>query len=310
MSLGVQDQSVKPVVIMDAGIATENNIDYLKQEKYGYIVVSRKRHQQMPENCTPITVKEHGDNLVKASLHKNEDTGEYELYCHSSSREQKEQQMQNTFETYYLEALSKLKAGLTKKGCTKKHDSILLRMGRLKEKHKRISSRYDVQVIQDPDSKNTKDIQWVKIDNQKTKDPGVYCLRTNQQHLGEKTLWKTYTLLTEIEAAFRCMKSELGMRPVFHQKTGRVDGHLFITLLAYHVLHCIRYQLKQKGIHSSWESLRAQLASQVRVTTTLKREDGKAIHVRKTIAPNQNQKKIYDILKLPHYPGKICTTVM
>ena len=106
------------------------------------------------------------------------------------------------------------------------------------------------------------------------------------------------------------MKSELGMRPVFHQKTKRVDGHLFITLLAYHVLHSIRYQLKQKGIHSSWESLRAQLVSQVRVTTTLKREDGKAIHVRKTIAPNQNQKKIYDILKLPHYPGKTCTTIM
>lgn len=185
------------------------------------------------------------------------------------------------------------------------------RIGRLKEKHNRISNRYDLQISKDPESENTSDIQWIKKNqDKKDEDSGVYCLRTNQQDLDEKQLWKTYTTLTDIEAAFRCMKSELGMRPVFHQKTTRVDGHLFITLLAYHVLHSIRYQLKQHEINYSWDALRAQLTSQVRVTTTLKREDGKAIHVRKTIAPNQNQKIIYDILKLSHYPGKNCTTII
>lgn len=308
-SLGIEDTLLKPTIIMDAGIATEENIDYLKQENYGYIVVSRKRNQQMPADSKPIIVKQIGDNKVEASLHENKETGEYELYCYSSLRDEKEQQMLSSFEKKYEDSLSKLVAGLTKKGSTKKHEKILERIGRLKEKHKRISGRYDLEVNKDPMSEMTLSIQWQKKQDKKTDETGVYCLRTNQQHLGEKTLWKTYTTLTDVEAAFRCMKSELGMRPVFHQKTNRVDGHLFITLLAYHVLHSIRYQLKQQGIHHSWDSLRAQLTSQVRMTTTLKREDGKVLHVRKTIAPNQTQKKIYNILKLPHNPGRTCTTI-
>lgn len=308
-SLGLDDSLLKPTVVMDAGIATEENINYLKQENYGYIVVSRKRNQQMPVDATPVIVKQQGENKVEAILHKNKETDEYELYCYSSLRDQKEQQMLHSFEINYEEALSKLATGLTKKGSTKKHDKIVERIGRLKEKHKRISGRYDRQVNKDPESELTLSIKWQKRQDKNNAETGVYCLRTNQQHLGEKILWKTYTSLTDIEAAFRCMKSELGMRPVFHQKTKRVDGHLFITLLAYHILHSIRYPLKQKGIHHSWDSLRAQLTSQVRITTALKREDGKVLHVRKTIAPNQTQKEIYTILNLPHSPGKTYTTI-
>jgi transposase len=72
----------------------------------------------------------------------------------------------------------------------------------------------------------------------------VYCLRTNQDQWDEATLWYTYTLLTDLEAVFRSLKSELGLRPVFHHKTGRISAHLFISVLAYHLVHIIRVQLK------------------------------------------------------------------
>ena len=68
----------------------------------------------------------------------------------------------------------------------------------------------------------------------------------------EEQLWTTYTMLTEIEATFRSLKTDLGLRPVYHHKEDRVTGHLFITLLAYHLVHTLRYQLKQQGIHLSW----------------------------------------------------------
>jgi len=73
----------------------------------------------------------------------------------------------------------------------------------------------------------------------------------------------------EVEACFRCLKSELGRRSVYHQKTKRVTAHLFIALIAYHLVDTIRYQLKQKGIQLSWESLRDVLANQHRITLSM-----------------------------------------
>jgi transposase len=83
--------------------------------------------------------------------------------------------------------------------------------------------------------------------------PGVYCLRTNQNDWDEVTLWRTYTMLTDLEAVFRSLKSELGLRPIYHRRENRVNGHIFITLLAYHAVQTLRAQLKTQDIHDSWQ---------------------------------------------------------
>lgn len=140
--------------------------------------------------------------------------------------------------------------------------------------------------------------------------PGVYCLRTNQAQWNGQTLWRTYTMLTELEAVFRSLKSELGLRPVFHHKTDRVDGHLFISVLAYHWVHTFRYQLKAQGIHLSWDSLRAQLQGQDRVTVVLTREDGKRYHIRKANYPEPRQQVIYDALSIAQLPGRVEKTLI
>ncbi len=105
------------------------------------------------------------------------------------------------------------------------------------------------------------------------------------------------------------MKSELGIRPVHHQKEHRVDAHLFITLLAYHVSHSIRYRLEKHGIKHSWETIRKILSGHVRVTTTMKGEENQAIHIRKNSRSGSVQKKIYNALDLRKLPGKIIKTV-
>jgi hypothetical protein len=81
--------------------------------------------------------------------------------------------------------------------------------------------------------------------------PGVYCLRSNQTGWDAARLWQTYTMLTDLEAVFRGLKSELGLRPVFHHKEHRTEGHLFITVLAYQLVQAIRYRLKLLGQHLS-----------------------------------------------------------
>ena len=100
---------------------------------------------------------------------------------------------------------------------------------------------------QDEQSGNAILITWEHQPKNNTKQtlPSVYCIRTNQDR-DEKTLRSTYTMLTDVEAVFRSLKSELGLRPVFHQQTDRVTGHLFISVLAYHLIHAIRYRLKKQ----------------------------------------------------------------
>ncbi len=92
-------------------------------------------------------------------------------------------------------------------------------------------------------------------------------------------------MLTDLESVFRSMKSELGMRPVYHQTTKRTDGHLWITLLAYHIVHHIRMRLKKNDIHNSWDTLRKKMYSHQRITTTMNTRDGRTLHIRKASRP-------------------------
>ncbi len=100
------------------------------------------------------------------------------------------------------------------------------------------------------------------------------------------------------------------MRPVYHQKERRVDGHLFITVPAYHVLHAIRFKLRKRGIAESWSTIRRKLSTHIRITTTMKRDDGKMIHIRKSSRPEPFHIQIYDVLNLSHRPGKTIRTIV
>ena len=133
--------------------------------------------------------------------------------------------------------------------------------------------------------------------------PGVYCLRTTLVELDNATLWRTYTMLTNLEAVFRSLKTDLGLRPVFHQIDRRVEGHLFISVLAYHFVHTLRRQLKDQGNDASWETLRQTMATQQRVTATLQRRDGRTVHVRKATRPEPRHQTINEILGLAPNPG-------
>jgi len=117
-------------------------------------------------------------------------------------------------------------------------------------------------------------------------------------------------MLTDLEATFRSMKTELGLRPVYHQKEERVTAHLFITLLAYHLVHTIRYQLKMKGIHLSWNSIRQQLSSQQRITVSMTSIDQKTIFIRTTSKAEAMQEKLFDAMEISTDPiGNVKTII-
>ena len=288
-------------VVMDAGFASEENIQWLQENNYHYIVVSRKAAPALPDDAENILVKESKNNQVKATIIRNKDEQEVLLYCHSQAKEAKSRAMLTKSELRFESELQKLASGLVKKTTTKKVDKINERIGRLKERYKRIASCYQIEVV--ADNGKAIDIKWQK----KTKDDrlGVYCLRSNRLDLDEKSLWQLYTTLTEVEASFRSLKTELGFRPVYHQKESRVDAHLFISLLAYHLLHTIRYQLKQHDINHSWQTLRQLFDTQLRLTSTMTIQGGKKLSLRKTTKATPDQLQIYKALSIHSEPGKI-----
>ena len=297
-----------PMVVLDAGIASEENVAWLIEHGYRYLVVSRKRHREFDPDQASL-IKEDGDLRIQAQRRVNPDTGEVELYCHSSQREKKERGIAELFAKRFETALAKLAEGLHKKGCTKRYDKVLERLGRLREKYPRAAQHYEISVEHDAVSAKATAIRWQRTKPIEQTLPGVYCLRTNEDAWDEATLWRTYTMLTDLEAVFRCLKSELGLRPIYHRKTDRVSGHLFISVLAYHLVHTIRFQLKAAGIHLGWDGLRRALAGQDRVTVTLKRADGKTVHIRKATRAEPRQQVIYNALGVGNRPGRTEKTI-
>jgi len=298
-----------PTVVLDAGVATEENIAWLKGQGYRYLAVSRERHKAF-DAAQATLIRAEGNLHIRVQRRVDADTGEVRLYCHSTGREAKERGIAKRFSTRLEAELEHLAQGLHQPRRVKDYDKVLTRIGRLRQRYSRVARYYDIRVEKDEASGNAKTLLWSRITPTEDTLPGVYCLRTNQAQWDETTLWHTYTMLTDLEAVFRSLKSELGLRPIDHHKSKRVDGHLFISVLAYHLVHTLRLQLKAQGIHLSWESLRTQLAGQDRVTVVLHRDDGQIYHIRKATRPEPHQQVLYNALGVAHLPGKTEKTLI
>ena len=306
-----EDPLIKPTVVLDAGIASEKNLLWLKDKHYPYIVVSRKKKKEIPSDVNMIAVKKDDNKntvFVQAGLAKSKETDELELYCHSIDKENKEESIKTKFQQRFEAELQKARNALHLRNGTKGYNKVVERIGRLKERFKLVSHHYTISVEKDIETDKAKNITWSPKKTEKTS--GIYCLRTDRKDLDEQQIWDIYTMLTDIEDAFRCMKSELGLRPLYHQKDTRCDGHIFITLLAYHLLHTIRFKLRQKGVRFCWTTIRRQLSTQVRITTTMKRQDGKVIRIRKSSKAEPAHHVIYDALNLPYQPGRRVKTIL
>ena len=290
-------------VVMDAGIATEANLTWLRAQGYHYVVVSKLRQRRF-DPALATEVQSAGQVTIKIQRVLDEQ-GHALLYCHSPAREQKDRAIDETKAAGFEAVLLKLAAGLSKPRGTKDVAKIMERLGRAKQRFARAAQHYQVEVSKDDTGSQVRAITWIKRvkPGSAAAHPGVYCLRTTLVELDDATLWRTYAMLTNLESVFRSLKTDLGLRPVFHQIDRRVEGHLFISVLAYHFVHTLRLQLKAKGVDDSWQTLRETLATQQRVTATLQRRDGRAVHVRKATRPEPHHQKINAILGLAPNPG-------
>lgn len=298
-------QSAKGVtVVMDAGIATSANLSLLKEQGYDYVVVSRQKLTLPKEKQTAAlaTVKEDARNKVEARLYVQDD--EALLFCHSKMKAAKEQSMRKLFEERLEQDLKQAAQAIAQKGGVKTYEKVMERVNRLQEKHKRVSQYYLIEVQKK--GRLATAISWEKINQQRADErfSGSYLLRTSRTDLDEQEIWSLYTMLTNLEDSFRSLKSELNLRPIFHRKETRSDAHIFIAVLAYHLLNVIQTELRKNKIHIQWWRIRERLGSHVRITTAVTAQDGRRIYIRKTSQPEALHRMIYDALKLSHRPVK------
>jgi transposase len=294
------------LVVMDRGIATEENLLWLREQGYRYLVVSRERHRQFDPSSASELKTASGERVSVQRVEDGE-AKEVRLYCYSERRAGKETGISQRFAERFEAALQAMAEGLARPRTTKRIDKLWERIGRLKEKSHGAGQHYHIELIPDASGEKAQAIRWQRrpIDGTMETHPGVYCLRSNELTWDAEQLWRTYMMLTDLEAVFRSLKSELGLRPIFHRTEARAEGHLFITVLAYQFVQVIRQRLRAQGIHDSWPLLRETLSSQVRVTATFRRPDGRAWHVRKATEAEPAQRAIYQALGVDPSPGGV-----
>ena len=146
-------------------------------------------------------------------------------------------------------------------------------------------------------------IYWtLKNTPDKESENGIYFIRTNIYDLDEQTTWNIYNTIRKIESTFRCLKTELNIRPNYHQKDENIEPHIHLGLLAYQVVSVIRHQLISAGINDSWTTLIEKMNTQKATTTAMMKKNGKKVFVRNCSIPSAELKEIYQVLKLKPVP--------
>jgi hypothetical protein len=335
----------KAIVVMDAGIATEANLQMLKEKGYDYLCVTRStmRNYTVQDNSREVTVTDRENrkiSLQKVNSGKNDD---YYLKISSEAKKKKECAMNNRFREGFESGLKNIALSLSKKGGIKQEDKVYERIGRLKQKYPSIQKHFDIRCEVDTVTKQSKSkkitpakeqriitsIRWrVKEDIEINARSGTYFLRTSLIE-SEKMLWESYNTIREIEYANRVLKTDLDLRPIYHKKDETSMAHLHLGLLAYWLVNTVRFQLKQREIIEKkdamekketkdiiepvsfqWKEIVRIMNTQKAVTTLAQNKTDEIIMIRRCTSPEDNVKLIYDKLGYKYYPFKMKKSVV
>lgn len=304
---------VKPVVVLDGGLAGKKNLALLRRKKFGYFVnesrTGRKayaEHFKSDEGFAPLPRKK-GQSPVEVKMIEDPDADadapetDTLVLCKSQGREQKEQAIRSTAESRLLKALESLKKRIAK-GNLKDEKKIQRAIGALLARNSRVARFYEVDLEEsaNPNERGARaQLRWTLKKDDAEEDEellGCYAIRTDQTGADARTIWETYMTLTRAEEGFRHLKSDLGLRPNRHHVERRVDGHVFICVLAYHLLQYIRHRLKQQGDARSWPTLKRLLSSHCYATIVAPTESDGVLRIRKAGRPDAAQRALYETL--------------
>ncbi len=295
-------------VVVDRGMAFADNLQAITDRGYHYLVAGRQP-ERMPhleafedetgwaEVIRLPSPRNPAQKKSRVEIKRGVSTGEVHILCRSDGRREKDRAIREKHEQRFLADLQKLQARVSAgrlRVAAKVHEAI----GRLKERYSRVGRYYDITY-----DAATQAVTGTPHADKKTKAArldGGYLLKTDRQDLSDEEIWRLYILLTRVEDAFRTMKSPLMERPIFHHFENRVQTHIFLCVLAYHLLVAIEKRFLDQGVHTSWATLREQLATHQVITIVLPSPNGQTLRLRKASTPTAMQREIYRTLTIPH----------
>lgn len=297
---------LKPVVVLDAGFASKANIELLRERGYSYLInmtrgnrtkyaefFEREKFDELPGRKPELKVE------VKKISDPDDDDSQLVL-CRSAQRRLKEEAMISRAEARFLTDVGALRKRI-EKGQLKKTAIIERKIGTLQKKHPRVQRFYKIehQPLTPGSTSTSRPTLEATHDKEKMEGAlelcGDYVWKTDKD-MGAAELWGLYMTLLKAESGFRMLKGTLGLRPNFHQLEHRVDAHIFISVLAYHLLSWVRHHMDRAGDPREWKTLRRLLGTHSLVSTRLPLEDGRIVTVRKPSLPDAEQAQVYKIL--------------
>ena len=293
-------------VIVDRGMAYDENLEEIRNHGLHYLVAARQTERsqwldQLEEDTgweqvvrTP-SPRNPGQKKTRVEIKRQQRGDILYILCRSEGREEKDRAIRETQEAKLLADLNKLQKRV-EQGRLKQEAKIQQAIGRLQERYPRVARYY--QIVYDAASAK---FSWKELVDKKAiarKVDGTYILKTDRQELTAEEIWRTYILLTRVEDAFRDMKTPLLERPIFHHLQHRVQTHIFLCVLAYHLLATIEHRFLQAGVHTSWWSLRQQLSTHHVATIVLPTSSGRILKIRKATVPEAEHREIYATLRI------------
>jgi transposase len=291
-------------VIVDRGMAFEANLAQIRAHGHHYVVACRQSERQAwfdqiedeqgwQELIRQPSPRNPGQKKSRVWIKRAETAEHLFVLCRSEGRQAKDQAIRLKQEKRLLADLSRLQTRIAK-GRLKQSEKIHEALGRLKERYPRVARYWGI----DYDAAQQK-LSWQEEGEKKKRAvrlDGTYLLKTDRQDLTAEEAWRLYILLTRVEDAFRDLKSPLSERPIFHHLQRRVETHIFLCVLAYHLLVAIEKSFLDQGIHTSWATLRQQLSTHQVVTVVLPTGDGHLLKIRKATTPEPQHRLIYGVL--------------
>lgn len=294
-------------VIVDRGMAFDDNLQQIRSRGHHYVVACRQserlqwldemeQEQDWQEVLREPSPTNPAQKKSQVWVKRLETTEHLFILCRSEGRQAKDRAIREKQEKRLLTDLSRLQTRVAKKRIVeaKVHEAI----GRLKERYPRVARYYRLSF-----DAGSWELRWQEEAEAKARAlrlDGAYLLKTDRKDLATDEAWRIYILLTRVENAFRDLKSPLRERPIFHQLQNRVQAHIFLCVLAYHLLISIETSFLRKKIHTSWATLREQLSTHQVVTAVLPTADGQHLRIRKGTLPEKQHQLIYDTLGIPH----------
>ncbi|WP_276947193.1 IS1634 family transposase [Ferrimicrobium acidiphilum] len=303
-----------PYLVITRGDSAKVHVDAFKAEMDTFTPIDKADGTQVwvktlttrDENADPVsadavsTGKTSTDTAVTDAASTDAastDTAVTEIAVISLMRAAKERSINEGRTKRYLADLTRLCLAV-EAGTYRVPKTVERRIGRLANKHRQVARNYEVSVVLDADGKAASLSYQPKPEAIKNTEAlyGAYVIETNKEGLSQEEIWHLYVTLTRVEEAFRALKSDLGLRPVYHQLARRTSAHLFISVLAYHLYGAIAYELSTKSDTRRPSTILERLATHMRATVTLTDGERKVHHLRVSTTPDPDQRQIFDSL--------------